>query len=111
MYDKWSLDVLYSDFTDERFTNDLKEMDALIAKMHEATKTLGTKDVKETLIEGLKLSEAYAYISSRLINYCSLRQSTNTSDADTAAYMGQLLQKNNETIADTTLFEKYVAKI
>ena len=111
MYDKWSLDVLYSDFTDERFTNDLNEMDALIAKMHEATKTLGTKDVKETLIEGLKLSEAYAYISSRLINYCSLRQSTNTSDADTAAYMGQLLQKNNETIADTTLFEKYVASV
>ena len=111
MYDKWSLDVLYSDFTDERFTNDLNKMDALIATMHEATKTLGTKDVKETLSEGLKLSETYAYVSSRLINYCSLRQSTNTSDADTAAYMGQLLQKNNETIADTTLFEKYVASV
>ncbi len=111
MYDKWSLEVLYSDFKDERFQNDLNEMEALIAEMHEATKALGTKDVKETLVEGLKLNERYSHVCSRLFRYCSLRQSTNTSDADSAAYIGQLIQKDNETTIDTTLFEKYVASV
>ena len=111
MYDKWSLEVLYSDFKDERFQNDLNEMEALIAEMHEETKTLGTKDVKETLVEGLKLNERYSHVCSRLFRYCSLRQSTNTSDADSAAYIGQLIQKDNETTIDTTLFEKYVASV
>lgn len=111
MYDKWSLNVLYNDYTDERFQNDLNEMDAIITQMHEATKALGTKDTKETLVKGLQLEERYSRVTARLFNYCALRQSTNTSDADSAAYMGQLMQKNNETTADSTLFEKYVASV
>ena len=44
MYDKWSLDVLYSGFDDPKFQTDVKEMENYIHAFDTLAASLGTKD-------------------------------------------------------------------
>ncbi|MBR4027559.1 MAG: peptidase M3, partial [Lachnospiraceae bacterium] len=120
MYDKWSLEVLYSDFQDERFQNDVNKLDTLIAEFHALTSEITTKNAKistdiettkNNLIQILQLTEQFTETSARLINYCALRQSANTSDTESVSYIGRLIQKTNEITKDSTLLNKYIANI
>ena len=111
MYDKWSLDVLYSGFDDPKFQSDVKEMDNYIKAYDELASSLGTKDEKTTLTEILKLRESYQIHLMRLYNYCSLLQSTETTNPNCASYIGQLMQKDNATTKAATLMEKYIANV
>lgn len=111
MYDKWSLDILYSGFDDSKFQSDVEKMDDYIKALDDYTANLGTKEERTTLKEALTLSENYSKHVSRLFSYVSLRQSVDTSNPECASYIGRLMQKNNATTKATTLFEKYVAGI
>ena len=111
MYDKWSLEVLYSGFNDEKFQNDLKKMDELIVKYQEFVKTIGTEDDRKTLTQALLLTEEFNMLTNDLYGYCSLVQSTDTSNADSASYIGQLMQKLSDVTKPSTLIDKYIAKI
>ena len=46
MYDRWSLDVLYSGFEDEKFQNDFKKLDELVEKQIAFAASLGEKDAR-----------------------------------------------------------------
>ena len=111
MYDKWSLDVLYSGFDDPKFQNDVKEMDVFIQKFDCLANSLDSADERTTLIQILELNEAYTIHINRLFNFCSLLQSTETTNPDCASYIGQLMQKNNATTKAATILEQYIANI
>ncbi len=111
MYDKWSLDVLYSGFEDPKFQNDVLEMDQFIENFDKLSKTLGSKDERTTLTEILQLQENYTLLVNRLFGYVSLLQSTETTNPQCASYIGQLMQKNNATTKANTLFEKYISEV
>lgn len=110
MYDKWSLDVLFQGF-DEKFKKEFKQIDEFIQRFEDLAASLGTKDAKTTITEALKLQEEYSNALYRLYSYCSLRQSTNTSDAESVSYLGRLMQKTNEITKADTAIEKYIAKV
>ena len=111
MYDKWSLDILYSGFDDPKFLSDVEKTDKFVKKFEDYAATLGTKDEKTTVTEILQLNEAYADHIHTLFNYCALRQNTDTTDSNCPSYLGQLMQKNNATTKPSTLMEKYIAGI
>lgn len=111
MYDKWSLDVLYAGFDDEKFQKDLLKMDDLIQKHHDFVKTMGSSDAQSTLKEAILLTEDFNMLMNDLFGYCSLVQSTDTSNADSASYMGQLMQKVSDVTKPSTLIDKYIAKL
>ena len=111
MYDKWSLEVLYSGFDDEKFQKDLKKTDALISQYQAMADNLGSEDTRTTLSKALLLTEEFNMLLNDLFGYCSLVQSTDTSNADSASYMGQLMQKVSDVTKPSTLIDKYIAKI
>ena len=111
MYDKWSLKVLYSGFDDEKFQKDFQKIDELIAQYQTFAEKLGSEDIKTTLKNALLLTEEFNMLLNDLFGYCSLVQSTDTANADSASYMGQLMQKVSDVTKPSTLIDKYIAKI
>ena len=111
MYDKWSLEVLYKDFQDEKFQKDFKKLDELIAQYHALAASLGEESTQDTLTKTLLLAEEYNGLVGDLFGYCSLMQSTDTSNADCASYMGQLMQKRSDVTKPSTIIDKYIAGI
>lgn len=109
MYDKWSLEVLYSGF-DEKFQADFNKIDEYIARYNTLAASLGTKDDRTTVKEIITLMEDFQQIF-RLYSYCSLRQSVNTNDAESVSYIGRLMQKYNEVTKSATILEQYLGKV
>ncbi len=111
MYDKWSLEVLYSGFDDEKFQNDLMKMDELIAQNQAFAASLSTENPRTTLPKALLQTEELNKLTGDLYGYCSLVQSTDTSNAASASYIGQLMQKISAMAKPSAMIEKYIAKI
>lgn len=111
MYDKWSLDVLYSGFEDEKFQKDMAKADEMIAAYQAFAETLGQNDERETVKKALQMDEEFELLIDSLYSYCSLRQSVDTSDTDSVSYIGRLMQKLGDVTKASTLIEKYIAKV
>ncbi|MBP3611170.1 MAG: M3 family oligoendopeptidase [Lachnospiraceae bacterium] len=111
MYDKWSLEVLYSGFEDEKFQKDLEKTDVLIKEYQRFAETLGQESEQETVKKALQLDEEFELLVDRLYSYCSLRQSADTSDTESVSYIGRLQQKLGDVTRDSTVIEQYMAKL
>ncbi len=111
MYDRWSLDVLYTGFDDPKFTEEYNQLDAFIEKWRSLAESLGSKDARTTVKECLTLQEDYDRIISRLANYCSLRQEADTNDGESVSYLGRLMQKDNDITPYATAVEKYLSSV
>lgn len=111
MYDKWSLDVLYTGFDDPKFQNEFNQLDEFVEKFKKAVETLSEKDARTATKEALTLIEEYQEAISRLAHYCSLRQSANTNDGESVSYLGRIIQKDTETTPYTTALEKYLSNL
>jgi len=111
MYDKWSLEVLYSGFDDEKFLADFAKTDEMIAAYQEFANNLGKESERETVKKALLIDEAFEELVGNLYSFCSLRQSVDTSDTDSVSYIGRLMQKLGDVTKASTLIEKYIAKI
>ncbi len=111
MNKEWSLDVLYKGYDDPEFKRDLAAVDDAVKKFNEAVAAIGPKPAAETLKEILGLVEEQSKLLSNLFQFCALKQSCNTKDADAAAYMGRLMAKSSAMTKARTAFNKYVASI
>ena len=96
MKDTWSLDALYTGYDDPNFTKDMQGLQLLINDLNETLKHLSHEDELKSLTEILRKQEQLALCSWKLGSYLSLRQSTDTSDAQTVALLGQLNQTASE---------------
>ena len=111
MYDKWSLDVLYTGFEDPKFQNEFKQLDEFVEKFKNTAESLGSKDERTTTKEALTLIEDYHRIFNRLVNYCALRQNADTNDGESVSNLGRLIQKNNDITPFATAINKYLSTL
>lgn len=111
MYDRWSLDILYSGFEDEKFKQDLIKVDELILAYQSFAEGLEKGGKFETVKKALEMEEEFTTIVERLFSFCSLRQSVNTSDTESVSYLGRLMQKMGDVTKASTMVEKYIAGI
>lgn len=111
MYDRWSLDVLYSGFEDPTFQSEFQQFDEFLEKFKTAVASLGSKDARTTTKELLTLKEDYLKTVNRLANYCSLRQNADTNDGESVSYLGRLIQKDNDITPYSTAIDKYLATL
>lgn len=111
MYDKWSLDVLYTGFEDPKFQEEFNQLDGFVAKFKALSETLTEKDAQTAVKEALTLTEEYQRVLYRQANYCSLRQSVNTNDGESVSYLGRILQKNNDITPYATTIEKFLSSL
>ncbi len=111
MYDRWSLDVLYSGFDDEKFQKDFKKLDELVEEQIAFAASLGTKDARTTAKEALLGLEKFNESFSTLFGYCSLRQSVNTNDCEAVSYYGRIIQKYTNVTKASTAIDKYLGTL
>ena len=111
MNKEWNLDILYKSYESEEFQHDFKALPALIDELSECAKHLDEGSVKDKLVEVLMLNEKLTLAVSRLAYYINLRQTVNTSDAQTVAYGAQLSQMMAATAKPTTAINKFIAGI
>ena len=111
MYDKWSLDVLYTGFDDEKFKAEYNKIDEYVTKYNSLAESLGTKDHRSTVKEILTLIEDFQKVFFRLYSFCSLRQEADTNDGESVSYLGRLMQKYNDITKAATVLEKYLGTV
>ncbi len=73
MYDKWSLEVLYSGFEDEKFLKDIAKTDEMIGAYQAFAETLGKEGERETVKKALLMDEEFELLVGNLFSFCSLR--------------------------------------
>lgn len=95
MKETWSLDVLYKGYDDPQFEADIKKLDELIAQCNTLADTLSHKDETATLKQILTTLNELEQISYQLLAYANLRQSCDTTDAQTAAYLDKITKKTS----------------
>ena len=71
MYDRWSLDVLYTGFEDEKFQKDLVKFDEMLLAYQQAADALSDGDVRENVKKVLLLEEEFTTVVNRLFSFCS----------------------------------------
>ena len=111
MYDKWSLDVLYTGFDDPKFQSDLNKLDELIEAKNAFAATLGEKDARTTAKEALLSIEKFTEVFYSLMEYCSLRQSADTNDVEAVSYYGRIIQKYTSSVKSSVAIDKYLGTL
>lgn len=111
MNEVWSLDVLYKGYDDDKFQADLAKVDVVVSEMNALSKKLEEYTTKEALHKIITALENTLSLQERLSVYCMLRQSTDTTDSDSASYLGQLSQKFSNTAKAEAIFKKYIAGV
>lgn len=106
----WSLDILYKGYDDEAFISDFKKTDTVIKQLHELAEKLPSMQAEEGIVAIIQAYEEVQILINNLAHYVSLRQSTDTTNTETAALMGQLMQKGAETAKDEVIFSKFIAE-
>lgn len=109
MNDRWSLDALYTGFESEKFQNDLKKLDELIAQYQKQAAELDPAHPAAAIRGMLELDEKLTALTSCLAIYASLRQSANTKDAESASVSGRLMNKFASVTGAETAFRQFVA--
>lgn len=111
MNKEWSLDILYKGYDDPAFLADFNKVDAMQEELHKKVLELPNMNEEDALVAGLKANEEFSELLEGLFSYISLRQSTDTTNPESMALIGQLQQKYTASIKDGLAFQKYIAAI
>lgn len=111
MYNRWSLDVLYTGFDTPKFKEDYHRLELFVEEWKNLAASLGSQDTRTTTKACLTLCEEYHTLFSRLASYCSLRQNADTNDGESVSYLGRIFQIHNETTPYATAVDKYLSSI
>ena len=111
MNGEWSLDALYLGFDDPKYQADRVRLTALCAALNDLTGRLAGMEPAQALHQVLSLQEELRQLSTLLMGYSSLRQSTNSRDADAVSNMGQLQAELSSVSGANAAFEAYVAAL
>ncbi len=111
MNKEWSLDILYKGYDTPEFKRDMAATEEAVKRFNDAVDRIGEKPAGETLREMIGLLEEQGNLFSDLFEFCSLKQSCNTKDAEAAACMGQLMGRMSSMTKARTKLNKYIASI
>ena len=108
--DRWSLDVMYSDYNEE-YKEDVKKCQQAVESFNHFASAMDQTQPLKTIKEGIDLLEKYSCLIDKLFSYTSLRQSVDTADSQTVAYLGQLMSIDSSITKANTAFSKYIAQV
>lgn len=111
LMNEWSLDTLYTGYEDENFKSDFVELDHVIEQCNTFAKALSHENEIVTLKTMLHHMEKFQLLATKLGAYISLRQSTNTADAQTVSLMSQLNQKCSCISKTMAIYNHYIADV
>ncbi len=108
----WNLDPIYLGFDDPAFSADTEKLQALVQQVTAFAEELKNEgDAREKLRKGIKLEEELSCLASKLAGYSSLRQSTNTRDAEAGSKLGQIMAMLSGTAGSEAAFDEWASKL
>jgi len=111
MNEVWNLDPIYKGFDDPAFAADMEKARALVAEFAAFAGTLTDAEPVQALRRGILLQEQITEVVSKLGQYSSLRQSTNTKDAEAGSRMGQLMGILSGVAAPEAAFKSWASAL
>lgn len=104
----WSLDKLYPGF-DEPFKSDVNHLKSAIAAYQTLSTSLNETSGEADLYNILNAERELMTLSYRLIAFCELRLSTNTTDSEANAYAEQLDMMMSQLAKSSTQFSNWLS--
>ncbi len=111
MNSQWNLDPIYKGFDDPAFAADQARMAGIVESLGAFAGELANLSAIDGLKKGIALTEELTELASKLIEYASLRQSTNTRDPECGSKMGQLMQLLSLTAGPQAVFNQWCADL
>ncbi len=111
MNETWNLNPIYEGFTDPAFGADLEALGKIAGELEALAAGLEGIRPAEGLRRGIDLLEKLNELAGKLAQYCSLRQSANTKDAEAGSYMGRVMAQYSRTAASTAAFQSWAARL
>ncbi len=87
----WDLSPIYEGYDDPQLQKDMKQLEQQVAAFAEFAGKLEEIDPAKGLVDGISLQENITVLAQKLAGYTSLRQSTNTRDAQAGSYLGRIM--------------------
>lgn len=111
MNEEWSLDIFYQGFEDENYKADLKKLRECIQQLQAFSEQRKNQPITDDTIRKIVDDmEELSYISSNLMWYLTLRQSTNTADTETVNQMNSVEQLLSDTEKPLATLKKCIAE-
>lgn len=107
----WNLDPLYKGFDDPAFDADMARLKELVEQVNAFASALPQAEPLEGLREGIRLMEELTQLINRLGEYASLRQSTDTRNAECGSRLGQVMQLASAKAGADAAFREWAAKL
>jgi len=111
MNEVWNLDPIYKGFDDPAFAQDMEKLAALAQDINGFAAGLAAMEPLAGLKAGIEKSEALTELVSKLAEYASLRQSTNTRDSECGSRLGQIMQLLSTTAGAQATFNEWAAAL
>ena len=108
---KWNLDILYTGFDTEEYTNDYKRLEEVIHELTALAESVADMPAAEFLTKYVRTNEELSSLVEKLAIYANLRYSANTRDTDAASMLGRIMQLISSTAAPTAQIEKAISEI
>ena len=111
MNEFWNLDPIYKGFDDPAFEADMAALRQCVTEYNACAATLDTLSPLEGLRAGIAWDEKLSQLVMKLAGYASLRQSTNTRDAEAGSRLGQIMQLLSATAGAQTTWKQWATAL
>lgn len=111
MNERWNLDPLYRGFTDPDFAGDLQALKVACGRFDTLTNALEEMEPVQALHQGVEALEEITRLAGQLGEYASLRQATDTGDAEAASALGQVMAVLSQSAGADARFRSYAASL
>ncbi len=111
MNERWNLDPIYLGFDDPCFEADLTTLKEKVAEFDSFAAHLADVAPVEGLRRGIALEEELTGLVSRLAEFASLRQSSNSRDAEAGSQMGRIMAAYSGIAGPDAAFRDWASKL
>ena len=112
MNSEWSLDVLYKSYDDPKFKADMARLDECCKRVNELAAALDAMPkTAETIETILRAMEELDIAVNDPMNYAELKSEANTSDAQSASVIGQIMTKLSTVSGANARMQAFIAAL
>ncbi len=111
MNEVWNLDPIYRGFDDPAFDRDMTELKDAVAEFASWTQNLESLEPLEGLKAGIAHQEKLYALGGKLVEYCMLRQSADTTDPEAGSRVGQAMAILSSIAGPQAAFQEWASRL
>ena len=111
MNEVWNLDPIYRGFDDPACASDMQALAQLVDRYNAFAEGLENQQPLAGLKQAIALDEEMTLLAGKLAEYASLRQSTNTRDAEAGSQLGRIMQQLSRCAGSQAKVQQWIAEL